>query len=51
MLFLKGFFASIPSTLAFFISIVKVALSGVPLGVLTLGVYTTATICGEDVPS
>lgn len=38
------------SSLAFFISIVKVALSGVPLGVLTLGVYTTATICGEDVP-
>lgn len=32
-----------------FIFIEKVVLSGVPLGVLTLGVYTTATICGEDV--
>lgn len=39
-----------PCSLAFLISIVKVALSGVPLGELTLGVYTTATICGEDVP-
>lgn len=32
-----------------FIFIEKVVLSGVPLGVLTLGVHTTATICGEDV--
>lgn len=32
-----------------FIFIEKVVLSGVPLGLLTLGVYTTATICGEDV--
>lgn len=51
-LFKKPLFLHLfPATLASFISIVKVALSGVPLGVLTLGVYTTATICGEDVPS
>lgn len=50
MLFQEAVLHLLPPSLAFFASVAMVAVFGVPLAVLTLGMYTTATICGEDVP-